>query len=165
MLADIVGIPRLPEVPVAKAPTLQALAERTEAGEHDLAPEHKRHDSPEQTLDPIVRQAAQLAPPQTMAMHTEPERAPMARAQLSLEDLVPQLVKKIAWSGDVHHGTVHMELGAGELAGSSLTVTANDGRISVQLRAPAGTDVVRWKERLASRLGARGLSIDTLEVI
>jgi hypothetical protein len=90
--------------------------------------------------------------------------AAQTNARVSLEELVPQLVKKIAWSGDAKQGTVRMELGAGDLAGSTLTVSADNGRVSVHVAAPPGTDTAAWRDRLESRLSARGLALGTIEV-
>lgn len=117
-------------------------------------------------LDPVARQAAQLAPPQT-TMTAPVERdaaAAQTNARVSLEELVPQLVKKIAWSGDAQRGMVRMELGAGDLAGGTLTVSAENGRVSVHVAAPPGTDVNEWKSRIANRLEARGIAVDTVHV-
>lgn len=130
--------------------------------------QEKRHRAgPGDELDPSMRQSAQLAPPMTTAVATEAEKEQVAaqtNARVSLEDLVPELVKKIAWSGDSRRGTVRMELGAGDLAGSTLTVSASDGRVSVDVVAPPGTDVGAWREKIASRLAARGLSLESVEV-
>jgi len=115
----------------------------------------------------MARQTAQLAPPpvvQTDATQQAALATPEARARLSLEELVPQLVKKIAWSGDARAGTVRMELGAGDLAGSTLIVSSESGRISVSVRAPAGTDTAAWSARLATRLQERGLAVDSIDV-
>lgn len=133
---------------------------------HPDTDKRRRHEGADD-LDPSARQAAQLAPPIGIAPPTEAEKEQVAaqtNARVSLEDLVPQLVKKIAWSGDGQRGTVRMELGAGELAGSTLTVSAANGRVSVDVAAPPGTDVAAWRERLSSRLAARGLALDTIEV-
>jgi len=118
-------------------------------------------------LDPVARQAAQLAPPQTMTIGAPVEReaaAAQTNARVSLEELVPQLVKKIAWSGDAQRGMVRMELGAGDLAGGTLTVSAENGRVSVHVAAPPGTDASEWKSRIANRLEARGIAVDTVHV-
>jgi len=126
---------------------------------------HGQKRAREDDLDPSMRQAAQLAPPMALAAREEQaQAAPLANARVSLEDLVPQLVKKIAWSGDAQRGTVRMELGAGELSGATLTVSAEHGRVSVRVDAPPGTDTSAWRERLASRLEARGLSVESVEV-
>ncbi len=83
---------------------------------------------------------------------------------MSLEDLVPALVRKVAWSGDARRGAVRLELGAGALAGVTLIVHANDGRVQVQLSAPPGVDLEDWRDRIAQRLAARGLSVDDVRV-
>ena len=125
-----------------------------------------RHAHGGDDLDPVARQAAQLAPPQT-TMTAPIERdaaAAQANARVSLEELVPQLVKKIAWSGDAQRGMVRMELGAGDLAGGTLTVSAENGRVSVHVAAPPGTDASEWKSRIANRLASRGIAVDTVHV-
>jgi hypothetical protein len=126
---------------------------------------HRGSRREEDALDPSARQAAQLAPPMTVAPRQDTSQAAsLANARVSLEDLVPQLVKKIAWSGDAQRGTVRMELGAGELSGATLTVSAEHGRVSVRVDAPPGTDTSAWRDRLAARLEAKGLAIDSVEV-
>jgi hypothetical protein len=112
-------------------------------------------------IDPSVRQAAQLGPP--------PTAAPVASAQglharSSLEDILPAMVRRIAWSRDGRRGSVRLEIGAGELAGGTLLVHAEDGRVNVRLSAPAGVDGERWRERISERLRARGLSVEAVEV-
>jgi len=57
-----------------------------------------------------------------------------------------------------------MELGAGDLAGGTLTVSAENGRVSVHVAVPPGTDADAWKTRIASRLEARGIAVDTVHV-
>jgi hypothetical protein len=135
-------------------------------GVHAEPEKRNRHGHGSDDLDPVARQAAQLAPPQTM-MTAPVEReatAAQTNARVSLEELVPQLVKKIAWSGDAQRGMVRMELGAGDLAGGTLTVSAENGRVSVHVAAPPGTDANEWKSRIANRLEARGIAIDTVHV-
>lgn len=135
------------------------------SGVHPDADKRHRHGGGDD-LDPSTRQAAQLAPP-IVASPIEMAKqsaAAQTNARVSLEDLVPELVKKIAWSGDAKRGTVRMELGAGDLAGSTLTVSAENGRVSVHVSTPPGTDTAAWRDRLASRLESRGLTLDTVEV-
>jgi len=141
------------------------------APHHEREPEARKHSHrsgrEDDDLDPSARQAAQLAPPVTLQAFAEGERAqsaPQTNARVSMEELLPALVKKIAWSGDAQRGTVRMELGAGELAGATLMVSSEGGRVRVQLQAPPGTDVASWRERLRGRLEAKGLSIESLEV-
>jgi hypothetical protein len=133
----------------------------TAGREHD--PE--RRDDP---ADPHVRHAAQLGPPPGLA-HVEiassaaPPPPAGGPARASLEDLLPALVRRVAWSGDGRRGTVRLELGSGALAGAELVVHADDGHVRVQLRAPAGVDLGPLRERIAARLAARGVALDEVE--
>jgi len=113
-------------------------------------------------LDPVARQAAQLAPPlASMATGaTELGDVPAAMARTSLEQLLPALVRRVAWSGDGRKGTVRLELGAGGMAGAEVVVESDHGLVRVQLRAPAGVDAEAWRRRVEGRLMARGLQVD-----
>jgi hypothetical protein len=127
--------------------------------------DHQRHEDP---ADPHVRQAAQLGPPPGLAggeIVSQATAPPPAGgpARASLEDLLPALVRRVAWSGDGRRGTVRLELGSGMLAGAELVVQADEGRVRVQLRAPAGVDLGPLRERIAARLAARGLALDEVE--
>ncbi len=106
---------------------------------------------------------AALAPPPsfTDAAAASPVEA---RACVTLEDLVPALVRKIAWSGDGSRGAVHLELGGEVLSGAKVLVCAEQGRVRVHLTAPAGTDLDAWRGRIARRLAGRGLEVDEIEV-
>jgi hypothetical protein len=92
-----------------------------------------------------------------------PAPAPASAPALSLEDLLPALVRRIAWSGDARKGAVRLEVGAGELAGATLLVQAQGGRVQVTLSA-AGADAEAWRERIAARLAARGLEVDDVRL-
>ncbi len=103
-----------------------------------------------EALDPAARHAAHLAPPlmstpidATAAAATEPLRA------RSLEELLPALVRRIAWAGDRHKGTVRLELGAGPHAGTTVTVHA-DGELD------------RLRTRLDARLRGHGLDVESV---
>ncbi len=134
-------------------------------GAEEHAP--RRRTPPDETLDPSARHAAQLAPP-TLPGAPQPG-APTTPAQVearvrsSLEDLLPALVRRVAWSGDGRRGTVRLELGAGELAGGTLLVQVDEGRVRVKLSAPPGVDVGAWRGRILDRFEARGLAVDSIE--
>ena len=100
------------------------------------------------------------AAPRTSAL----ESAVSTTSRVSLEGLLPQLVRRIAWSGDAHKGTARLELGQGELEGATLIVHSDRGAVSVQLEVPPGVDGAEWKARIGRRLEARGLQIAELEV-
>jgi hypothetical protein len=82
---------------------------------------------------------------------------------MSVEDLWPALVRKAAWSGDARRGSVRLELGAGALAGATVLVHSNDGRVRVHLSVPPGVDLEMWRARIAQRLAARGLEVDGVD--
>jgi hypothetical protein len=160
--------PPKPQVMVGSSPKPQTTAlPQAVLGVHAEPEKRGRHaQGGADDLDPVARQAAQLAPPQTtMGAPVEREAAAaQTNARVSLEELVPQLVKKIAWSGDAQRGMVRMELGAGDLAGGTLTVSAENGRVSVHVAAPPGTDAAEWKSRITHRLESRGIAVDTVHV-
>jgi hypothetical protein len=96
------------------------------------------------------------------ALGTLAQAEPPARR--SLEDLLPALVRRIAWSGDARRGTIRLELGAGALSGGTLVVHADEGRVRVQLNAPEGVDAAEWRARIEERLVRRGLSVEAVDV-
>jgi hypothetical protein len=139
-------------------------------GAHASADPGKPRKTPEAeaALDPAARHAAHLAPPVASPQGPAPVEAEAeaiaTRARTSLEDLLPALVRKVAWSGDGKRGTVHLELGSGPLAGGKLLIQAEEGRVRVHLSAPDGAGLAAWRERIAQRLEARGLVIDQIDV-
>jgi hypothetical protein len=127
----------------------------------------KRRPAEEQPLDPTARQAAQLAPPFAASAVFESvagSGALEAHARASLEGLLPALVRRVAWSGDGRKGTVRLELGGGELAGGTLLIHADSGRVAVHLSAPGGANLAQWRDRITARLTARGLDVQEVEV-
>jgi hypothetical protein len=85
-------------------------------------------------------------------------------ARASLEDLLPAIVRRIAFSGDGRNGSVRLEFGAGALSGGTLVVHADDGHVRVELDAPAGEDTAAWRERIESRLQGLGIAVDDVDV-
>ena len=115
------------------------------------------------------RHCADLAPPQLVATFAatragETGDAPIARARTSLEELLPGMVKRVAWSGDGKRGAVRMELGSGELAGGVLFVEAEGRAVRVRLDAPAGVSTASWQATIRARLEARGLNVESVDV-
>jgi hypothetical protein len=130
-------------------------------------------------LDPLSRHRASLGPPDALFSPppaTLASPAPFAagptplaevattRAAASLEDLLPELVRRVAWSGDGRRGTMRLEIGSGKLAGSTLLVHADAGRVRVRLDVPPDVDASGWQERISRRLEARGIPTDSVEV-
>jgi hypothetical protein len=121
-------------------------------------------------LDPETRHAAQWAPsfePPPPEARAAPATAPTTEggtARASLEALLPELVDNVAWSCDRRRGSMRLELRAGALAGGSVVVHADDGKVRVEVRTPAGADVEEWRSLLQDRLLRRGIDLETLTV-
>ena len=161
------------------APPLPPLPRKTpavQAGAHEepkaVAKNERRKDEEKgekgardeiDPLDPATRRAAMLAPPMSAPVAPQAPLAspvvdgPPPAARLSLEEIMPQLVKRIAWAGDKRKGSVRLELGAGAYAGSTITVHADDGRVRLEV---AGADAERLREKLDARLRRHGLTVD-----
>jgi hypothetical protein len=165
-----------PEEPEAAegAPALpQALALSTSGGLASPTPNKEKPEAPvdphrakADPLDPETRHAAQWAPsfeaPPPELRAAAPAEGTMARA--SLETLLPELVDKVAWSCDRRRGSIRLELRAGALAGGSVVVHADDGKVRVEIRTPAGADVEEWRALLHDRLLQRGIDLEHLTV-
>lgn len=122
----------------------------------------------EDPLDPALRQWAQPAL-HALGSNAVPAAASPAvsaevRARGSLEDVLSAIVRRVAWSGDGRKGSLRLEFGAGVLAGGTLVVHADDGRVRVELQVPSGADCSAWKERIASRLEERRVHVEEVVV-
>jgi hypothetical protein len=154
---DGAGSSARPAVPVA------ALADNAaEDSSHAMGtmakPERLRDEG-----DP--RDPAMTYPAFPLAPSIEPQAASAAShaafsPALTFEELLPQYVRRIAWSGDGKKGAVRLELGAGSLAGSTLLIEADDRDVRVHLSAPSDVDGAAWGERIRQRLVARGLNVE-----
>lgn len=127
-----------------------------------------RHGAALDPTDPMVRSLHGAwpfeAPATTAPSASSPEATVSAASRVSLEHLLPKLVRRIAWSGDAQSGTARLELGEGTLEGATLTIHSDRGAVRVSLELPPGADAQAWKERIARRLDARGLYVAELEV-
>jgi hypothetical protein len=81
-----------------------------------------------------------------------------------LERLLGRLARRVAWAGDGKDGSARIELD-GELAGGVVLVHARQGEVEVELELPPGESADAWRDRLQSRLVARGLSVRRLDVV
>lgn len=123
----------------------------------DQSPRDRAGD---EMLDPAVRQAAMLAPPQApVVASSAAEEVGAPRARMSLEELMPLLVRRIAWTGDRHRASVRLEIGAGAYSGATLLVHADAGRVRVEVSG-AGADELR--ARLGDRLRRHGLDVESV---
>jgi hypothetical protein len=135
---------------------------------HREDPRESPGDAIADALDPAARRAAQLAPPPvfTDSLGVPPQmhiaaadlEASVPRARVSMEELLPQLVRRIAWAGDRRKGTVQLELGAGAHSGTVITVHADGGRVRVEIDG-AG-DLSALRSRIDARLAKSGLAVE-----
>ncbi|MDB4936095.1 MAG: hypothetical protein JWP87_3067 [Labilithrix sp.] len=132
-------------------------------GEREGASERARGgESPVDWLDPAARHVAQLAPPVGIVAESIDARATEAVRGRSLEELLPVLVKRIAWAGDRNKGTVRLELGAGAYAGTTVVVHADGARVRVELAGSEGPELDRLRARLDARLRGHGLDVESV---
>jgi hypothetical protein len=90
--------------------------------------------------------------------------AVQVRSLASLEDLFPAIIRRASWSGDGQRGTARIEIGDGVLAGATLLIHADGGRVRVLLDTPPGADVGSWRERITRRLAGHSVPVDEVEV-
>jgi hypothetical protein len=165
MIQAIVGLARRFMAAPAPLPRTKT-AQLAKAGVHgplDLEPRRGRPGCFAEVLDgggsPGSPRAGELlgSPPRP-ATAPPPERTASA-----LADLWPALVRRVAWEGDGQRASIHLELGAGALAGATLLLRCEGGRIHVSLSDPAGADLDAWRARIGARLLAAGIAVDAVE--
>jgi hypothetical protein len=161
--------------PGGRSPGLERAADATSIGPGESRPEDRgggagRTGAITDLVDPL---ALALASPHAGRgeIVSVSEGGPAASAdavalatRVSLEQMLSRLVRRIAWSGDAHTGSARIELGSGVLDGATLVIHSDHGALSVSLDLPPGVDRAEWRERIASRLNARGLHVAALEV-
>lgn len=107
-------------------------------------------DKEGELLDPSTRLAAQLAPPLASSAPTTAEHVTQ-RARVSLEELVPHVLRRIAWGGDRTKGSVHLELASGD----KVTVFAEGRRVRIEVDGNPDLEA-----RIGSRLRAAGIEVE-----
>lgn len=75
----------------------------------------------------------------------------------ALDALVDRFLRRVAFSGGRQRGVAHLEIGAGELSGASLTISSEGGEVELLLDAPPGVDPEPYRALLSKRLAARGV--------
>lgn len=154
--------PRDDAEPHDASPTPSLPVEARDGERRDRDDEGRPAPEPLETLlDPTSRHLATLAPPPNLGpAPAAPADAPATHARLSLEELMPLLVKRIAWSGDKHQGSVRLEIGAGAYAGATVIVHADGGRVRVEVGGHGDLDGLRT--RLDRRLRRHGLDVESV---
>lgn len=81
---------------------------------------------------------------------------------VEVTELVERWVRRAALGGDQRRGAVRLDIGQGRFSGAELTVVAESGRVSVELRLPANLNEADLSERLRARLERRGYTADVV---
>lgn len=106
--------------------------------------------------EPLARQ---LATPMANRAPGEPPAALPAGPPVAEVLALEQLLRRLSWGGNGRRGSARIELAAGELAGATVLVQADDGLVSFELDAPPGVNELAWRRRMVERLRARGLDV------
>jgi hypothetical protein len=112
----------------------------------------EKPEKPTDLLDPTARVTAHLALPMASSSVAPTEQV-SSRARVSLEELVPQVLRRIAWGGDRTKGTACLELTSGD----KVTVHAEGRRVRIEV--DGNEDLER---RIASRLRAAGIEVESI---
>lgn len=105
-----------------------------------------------------------FAPPGSLSSGDAAAAVPEGPHRVSMEDLLPRLVRKVAWSSNAKGGCARLELGAGSLAGAVVLVQSDALGVRVKLTAPPGVDLGPWRDRIAARLAAHGVDDDDVRI-
>ena len=129
-----------------------------------LLPSDPDPSGPAGVVDPMMQILLSMAPrgAPLSTPSAEPPRAPDMRTPM--EQLMSKLVRRVAWSGNARTGTARLELGAGELEGATLMIHADNGAVRVVIDLPPGVDRAAWRDRIAGKLGTRGLHVEDVEI-
>jgi hypothetical protein len=118
----------------------------------------------DRSADPTM-QILLAVPPRSGAPAPPAAEAPRAPdVRTPMEQLMSKLVRRVAWSGNARSGAARLELGAGELEGATLLIQADQGSVRVTIDLPPGVDRAAWRERIAGKLGTRGLHVEEVEI-
>jgi hypothetical protein len=138
-------------------PWSEARRARRDPERDDAPPSPLPTDAP--LLDPLV---CALSHPRTIEPVTI--AAPPSTVELPVEALLERLVRRVAVGGTGRRGTARLELGAGGLDGTTVTIHADDsGEVSVEVELGPGARG-DWHEGLKEKLERRGLTVKSVEV-
>lgn len=119
-------------------------------------------DQRDACLDPLSRALHALAPPETR-LSAIPAATAGSPPPALLDEVLARVLTRFAFSGDKKRGTSHLQVGAGALAGGSITLEADGDHVHVRIDAPPGVDARAFGEAVRNRLLAKGL-VPTVEV-
>ena len=171
LIAAALGRASAPEQPAVPVAGRSAWPDRGVPDRLGLEGDGQRREGADPV--PVVRDAAaepELLDPLTRALAGAPapsianEDSAFRSVVLPPEPALFRLLRRVAWGGSRRASAVYLELGSGELAGASLTLTSAAGQVSVVLELPPGVGASDWEQRLQARLASRGLNVLSVTV-
>jgi len=126
----------------------------------EAAPDPEARPASDAVLDPLFCQLAVNRGPSSFVQIDPPARVAEVALPLreDLQNLLTGLARRVAWGGDRRKGSARIELSEGALAGATLVVHTEQRSVYVELELPSGVAALRWQERIAERLEARGFA-------
>lgn len=121
--------------------------------------ERERDLEPSDASDPTwAHRTALLAPP--LAEHAAAhEHVDSMLRHGAVFELAPQLLRKMAWSGDGKRGAARLELGSGSLSGAVVTLESNGREVELSVEGLTAREESSLRERLSEGLSARGFRL------
>ena len=159
--------PELHVPPPAPPPT--PVTHERRGGEHPARADNPREKPEEPSVkelaiddDPTwTHRSALIGPPpriENMQVQAQHHVEHVSR-HATIEQLAPQLLRKMAWSGDGKRGAARLEVGSGSLAGAVLTLEADGRDVALHIDGVAPHVEQHLRRRLESGLGARGFRL------
>lgn len=111
---------------------------------------------PADPVEPFSRALAQPALATSHAPAPSPAAAPVVASE---ELLLEQLVRRLSWGGNGKRGSARLELGAGQLAGTTVVLHVEGREVALELEGRGGAELEDWRARIVERLEARGLVV------
>ena len=164
-VGTLLGVRSSAHAPTAGRPTFASVLARAAVPRADGA-SHRRAWPEAAEREPASRDGMRMVTATTgpVGSGDAPTAAPDGARRVWVEDLLPRLVRKVAWSSNARGGCARLELGAGSLAGAVVLVQADELGVRVRLTAPPGVDLGPWRDRIAARLAAQGVDDDDVRI-
>lgn len=106
-----------------------------------------------------VHWTALMAPPLGDLQADARQHVGAVARHASVEELAPQLLRKMAWSGDGKRGAARLELGSGSLTGAVVTLEADGREVALSVEGLTASEESSLRTRLAEGLSARGFRL------
>lgn len=131
-------------------------------GQRESSPKDDPHEATREVEsgDPTWahRSALMAPPPGDLLTDARQHVGEVARHASALE-LAPQLLRKMAWSGDGKRGAARLELGSGALSGAVVTLEADGHEVALSVEGLTAAEETSLRGRLAEGLSARGFRL------